>query len=113
MFLFLSRSGPRQVWRGAPYPRFTYVRSPLDAVTLHGFFAEDTRERYPRYAILSVSLYDEVTELAVYPHTKLARVHPGPPTHELELINKSALSAAMTTVPEGPIRDTDGDSPCT
>ena len=89
------------------------MRSPLDAVTLHSLFAQDTRERHARYAVLSVSLYDEVAELAVYPHAKLARVHPGPPTHELELVNKSALSAAVAAVPEGPIRDTDGDSPCT
>jgi hypothetical protein len=82
-------------------------------MTLHSLFADDTRERHARNAILSISLNYKVTELAVYPYAKLARVHTGPPTHELELINKSALSATVTAIPEGPIRDTDGGSPCT
>jgi hypothetical protein len=87
------------------------VGSPLDTVTLHSLFAQDTRKRYPRYTILSISLNYKVAELAVNPYTKLARVHTGPSAHELELINKSALGAAMATITEGPIRDTDGGSP--
>ena len=112
MFLFLGRSGPGQVRGCTPYPRVAYVRSPLDTVTLHRLFAQDAWERYPRDPIFSVSPNYKVTKLAVNPHAKLARVHTGPPTHELELMNKSALSAAVTAIPEGPIRDTDGGSPC-
>ena len=112
MFLFLGRSGPGQVRRRAPDPRVTYMRSPLDTVTLHCFFTDDTRKRYPRNPVLSVSPDDEVAKLAVHPHSKLARVHTGPATRALELMNEATLRAAVTTIPEGPIRDTDGGSPC-
>jgi len=48
----------------------------------------------------------------VHPYPKLARVHTSPTTHALELMNETTLRAAVTAVTEGPIRDTDGGSPC-
>jgi len=112
MFLFLSRSGPGQVRGCAPEPYVAYVSSPLYTVTLHSLFTDDTRERHPSNAVFSVSLNDEVAELAVHPRTKLARMYTGPSTRVLKLLDESALSAAVATVPERPIRDTDGGSPC-
>ena len=112
MFLFLGRSGPWQVRGGAPDPCVAYLRSPLDTVTLHSLFADDTRERHPCNPVFSVSPNYKVAELAVHPYPKLARVHTGPTTHALELMNETTLRAAVTAVTEGPIRDTDGGSPC-
>lgn len=110
MFLFLSWSGARQVWRCAADPRRAYVGSPLDAVALHSLFAQDTRERDTRYPVSPVPPNNQVTKLAVNPRTESTRVNTGPPAFELEPVNKPALGAAVAAVTKGPIRDTGADS---